>query len=299
MTVIRFDPQTDAADGTTRPLAGVLTAFATAVRADGETVVFPGMAEWRFTATDRPTVALDPPGANWAYVLQFQPEYGDRLERAVQFTGTEVAWDALTDVDPGTFVPIIPTPPSAADLLAQSIQILTQVQGYASLSVGGVLQGSLPNPGLNDSAVDLFVGAKVATNGTHTQLAVAAAVTAGIAAWVGAAPDLLNTLAEIDAQLASDESTVAALTTLLSQKAPLASPALSGVPTAPTAAPGTNTTQLATAAFVKAALDSLAASVAATYSPLLPAGVPTTARPVYADTTAAGTTLYDVNGTVL
>ena len=36
--------------------------------------------------------------------------------------------------------------------------------------------------------------------------------------------------------------------------APLASPALTGVPTAPTAAPATNTTQLATTAFVQAAI---------------------------------------------
>jgi hypothetical protein len=36
--------------------------------------------------------------------------------------------------------------------------------------------------------------------------------------------------------------------------APLASPSLTGVPTAPTAAPGTNTTQLATTAFVQSAL---------------------------------------------
>lgn len=41
-------------------------------------------------------------------------------------------------------------------------------------------------------------------------------------------------------------------------KAPLASPALTGVPTTPTAAPGTNTTQLASTAFVKASFgDSL------------------------------------------
>lgn len=39
----------------------------------------------------------------------------------------------------------------------------------------------------------------------------------------------------------------------VSGAAPLASPALTGVPTAPTAAPGTNTTQLATTAFVTAA----------------------------------------------
>lgn len=36
--------------------------------------------------------------------------------------------------------------------------------------------------------------------------------------------------------------------------APLASPALTGTPTAPTAAPGTNTTQLATTAFVQGAV---------------------------------------------
>lgn len=42
--------------------------------------------------------------------------------------------------------------------------------------------------------------------------------------------------------------------TLLSGKAPLASPALTGTPTAPTAAPATNTTQIATTAFVQDAL---------------------------------------------
>lgn len=39
--------------------------------------------------------------------------------------------------------------------------------------------------------------------------------------------------------------------------APLLSPALTGTPTAPTAAPGTNTTQLSTTAFVAAAITSL------------------------------------------
>lgn len=42
--------------------------------------------------------------------------------------------------------------------------------------------------------------------------------------------------------------------TLLNAKAPLASPALTGTPTAPTAVPATNTTQIATTAFVQAAL---------------------------------------------
>jgi hypothetical protein len=49
-------------------------------------------------------------------------------------------------------------------------------------------------------------------------------------------------------------SEVTNLQTSLDTKAPLASPALSGVPTAPTANSGTNTTQIATTAFVQNAL---------------------------------------------
>lgn len=45
--------------------------------------------------------------------------------------------------------------------------------------------------------------------------------------------------------------------TQLGLKAPLVSPALTGTPTAPTASPGTNTTQLATTAFVAAAIAAL------------------------------------------
>lgn len=48
------------------------------------------------------------------------------------------------------------------------------------------------------------------------------------------------------------ESSVTGLVTDLAAKAPLASPALTGTPTAPTASVGTNTTQIATTAFVLA-----------------------------------------------
>lgn len=48
------------------------------------------------------------------------------------------------------------------------------------------------------------------------------------------------------------QSTVTNLVTDLAAKAPLASPTLTGIPAAPTAAPGTNTTQIATTAFVEA-----------------------------------------------
>lgn len=50
-------------------------------------------------------------------------------------------------------------------------------------------------------------------------------------------------------------------------RAPLASPALTGTPTAPTATAGTNTTQIATTAFVKAAVDAKTVPVATTTTP--------------------------------
>jgi len=67
----------------------------------------------------------------------------------------------------------------------------------------------------------------------------------------------------LDAKLASaTAATTYETITNVALKAPLASPALTGTPTAPTAAPGTDTTQVATTAFVKAAAD--AAQAAAT-----------------------------------
>mgnify|MGYP006287599327 FL=1 len=51
-----------------------------------------------------------------------------------------------------------------------------------------------------------------------------------------------------------------AIATAVNSKADLASPALTGTPTAPTASSGTDTTQIATTAFVKAAVDTSAAT---------------------------------------
>jgi len=61
-----------------------------------------------------------------------------------------------------------------------------------------------------------------------------------------------TTVTFADIQIA--ESQVTNLTTDLGKKAPIASPALTGTPTAPTAAAGTNTTQIATTAFVNTAI---------------------------------------------
>ena len=57
-----------------------------------------------------------------------------------------------------------------------------------------------------------------------------------------------------DASGSTDLVRKSQLDTLLTAKAPLASPGFTGTPTAPTAAPATNTTQIATTAFVQDAL---------------------------------------------
>lgn len=69
---------------------------------------------------------------------------------------------------------------------------------------------------------------------------------------VDSAPGTLDTLNELAAALGDDASFSTTITNSLALKAPLASPALTGTPTAPTASAGTNTTQVATTANVVA-----------------------------------------------
>jgi hypothetical protein len=69
--------------------------------------------------------------------------------------------------------------------------------------------------------------------------------------------DLEDDVARIIAAIGAIDTDVASALSTLAAKAGLASPAFTGTPTAPTAAPGTDTAQLATTAFVKAALDAL------------------------------------------
>ena len=64
-------------------------------------------------------------------------------------------------------------------------------------------------------------------------------------------PGALDTLNELAAALGDDANFSTTVTNSLATKAPLVSPALTGTPTAPTAAANTNTTQIATTAFVQ------------------------------------------------
>ncbi|EAC1934049.1 phage tail protein [Escherichia coli] len=94
----------------------------------------------------------------------------------------------------------------------------------------------------------------------NTQIANAAFVKAAITALINGAPGTLDTLKEIAAAINNDPNFSTTINNALALKAPLASPALTGIPTAPTAAQGTNNTQIATTAYVRAAISALVGS---------------------------------------
>ncbi|MEE7021096.1 tail fiber protein [Escherichia coli OX25:H28] len=103
--------------------------------------------------------------------------------------------------------------------------------------------------------------APTAAQGTNsTQIANTAFVKAAITALINGAPGTLDTLKEIAAAINNDPNYSTTINNALALKAPLASPALMGVPTAPTAAQGTNNTQIATTAYVRAAISALVGS---------------------------------------
>ncbi|EHP7390900.1 tail fiber protein [Salmonella enterica] len=103
--------------------------------------------------------------------------------------------------------------------------------------------------------------APTASQGTSsTQIANTAFVKAAITALINGAPGTLDTLKEIAAAINNDPNFSTTINNALALKAPLASPALTGVPTAPTAAQGTNNTQIATTAYVRAAISALVGS---------------------------------------
>ena len=103
--------------------------------------------------------------------------------------------------------------------------------------------------------------APTAAQGTNsTQIANTAFVKAAITALINGAPGTLDTLKEIAAAINNDPNFSTTINNALALKAPLASPALTGIPTAPTAVQGTNNTQIATTAYVRAAISALVGS---------------------------------------
>ncbi|WP_267965664.1 phage tail-collar fiber domain-containing protein [Leclercia adecarboxylata] len=112
------------------------------------------------------------------------------------------------------------------------------------------LKAPLASPALTGTPT-----APTATAGNNSQqLANTQFVMTAIAALVNSSPGALDTLSELAAALGNDPNFATTMLNALAAKAPLASPALTGKPTAPTAPQASNDTQLATTEFVTRAV---------------------------------------------
>ncbi|MBF5074714.1 phage tail protein [Escherichia coli] len=102
-----------------------------------------------------------------------------------------------------------------------------------------------------------------AAGNNTTRIATTEFVQAAITALINGAPATLDTLKEIAAAINNDPKFSTTINNALALKAPLSSPALTGKPTAPTAAQSVNNTQIATTAFVKSAIAGMVGSAPA------------------------------------
>jgi hypothetical protein len=110
---------------------------------------------------------------------------------------------------------------SSADLALKADQATTFTKTEVNTALGLKADSSAV---YTIAAVDSALAAKADQATTYTKTETNAA----IQSIVGAAPAALDTLAEIAAQLASDQSAAAALTNTVTAKAPLASPTFTG-----------------------------------------------------------------------
>ena len=95
------------------------------------------------------------------------------------------------------------------------------------------------------------LGGEIDLSGYATTASLATVATTGAYSDLSGKPEVDSALSGSSTNAVQNQAVKAAL----DLKAPLASPALTGTPTAPTASAGTNSTQVATTAFVKTAID--------------------------------------------
>jgi uncharacterized membrane protein len=126
-----------------------------------------------------------------------------------------------------------------------------QIEGWDSKA--DALQDHVDKMAAEDTAGHIRLATVLeALAGANTTKAVTPqGLKAALDALIAAAPAALDTLDELAAALNDDANFAATITALLAAKAPLESPPLTGEPTAPTAAPGSSTEQLATCEFVQ------------------------------------------------
>jgi len=139
-------------------------------------------------------------------------------------------------------------------------EIIARLAGKVSseeLSLALAMKAALESPAFTGNPT----APTPATSDNDTTIATTAFVKAALALLVDSSPATLDTLNELAAALGDDPNFATTMTTALGLKAPLASPAFTGNPTAPTPATSDNDTSIATTAFVKAVTAAMSAVV--------------------------------------
>ncbi|MDV2876268.1 hypothetical protein R0H07_25290, partial [Phytobacter diazotrophicus] len=165
--------------------------------------------------------------------------------------GTNNTQIATTQFAQSLITALLDSAPSTLNTLNKLASAINNDPIYAA-NVNAALNTKAPLASPALTGTPTAPTAAAATN--NTQIATTAFAQALITALIGGAPTGLNTLNKIAAAINNDPAFATNVVAALALKAPLASPALTGSPTAPTAAAGDNSTLLATTAFVTAAL---------------------------------------------
>lgn len=171
----------------------------------------------------------------------------------------------------------------------ETINALEAALGNADLSTALLDELALKAPLASPALTGTPTAPTAASNDNGTQIATTAFVQAVKALILGAVPTGLDTLAKIALAIGNDASYSTTISNALATKAPIASPALTGTPTAPTAALGDATTKISTTAFVQAAIDDLSTDVATLLATKAPLTSPALTGTPTAPTPAAGT----------
>jgi len=170
------------------------------------------------------------------------------INASAAIASTKISGTAVTQGDTGTVTSTMIANGTIvdADIASGAAIGSTKISGTAvtqsdtgTVTSTMILDGTILNADINASAAIEWTKIAPSSTVSATELGYLDGVTSAIQT-------------QIDSKLAT--------ATASSTYAPLASPALTGVPTAPTATAGTNTTQVATTAFVKTAVDNVIAA---------------------------------------